>query len=103
MKSLVAEPPRSALGPILGRYPPGLDRALHVLPEQSVLNPENYRALVSLLNDRPTANYLHHCGSITEPMIVGLADLPEPLRRPAIFKLFEQIEGTDGFVRACNF
>jgi hypothetical protein len=103
VKSLLAEPPKSALGPIIGQCPKGLSRALHALPQQAVLAPESYRALVSLLNDRSTANYLHHCRSITEPMIVGLAALPEPLRRPAIFKLFGQIEDMDGFVRGLHF
>jgi hypothetical protein len=103
VKSLLAEPPKSALGPIIGQCPKGLGRALQALPQQAVLNPESYRALVSLLDDRSTANYLHHCRSITEPMIVGLAALPESLRRPAIFKLFGQTEGMDSFVRGLQF
>ncbi len=103
VKSLMAEPAESALGPIIGRCPQGLDRALHVLPEQTVLAAESYRALVSLLNNRPSAKYLHHCRSITQTMIAGLRALPEPLRRPAIFRLFGQIEGMDGFVPGLRF
>jgi hypothetical protein len=103
VKSLVADPPKSALGPLIGYCPNGLGRALRALPQQGVLTSESYRALVSLLNEPPTANYLHHCRAITEPMIVGLAALPGPLRRPAIFKLFGQIEGTDGFISGLKF
>ena len=103
VKSLVADPPKFALGPIIGDCPNGLDRALRALPPRAVLPAESYRALVSLLNDRLTANYLYHCRAITEPMIVGLAALPDSLRRPAIFKVLAQIEGSDGFVSGLRF
>ena len=68
-----------------------------------MLAPECYRALILLLKDRATSKYLHHCRSITSTMIIGLAALPEPLRRPAIFKLFEEVDGMAGFVAGLRF
>jgi hypothetical protein len=67
------------------------------------LAPESYRALVSLLRDRATAAHLHHCRTITEPLIIALAALPDPLRRPAVFKLLDEIDGMDRFVTGLQF
>ena len=88
---------QAVLAEIIGHCPPGLTRALRVLPDV-VLGPENYRALVGLLNDKATATFLHHRRSINEPIIAGLAALPIPLRRFPIFKLFDHVEGVDRFM-----
>lgn len=103
MRALASNSPQPALGLIIRCWPRGLDRALHVLPNDAVLSCESYRRLIVLLKDQPTARYLHHCRSITSPMLGGLAALPKPLRRPAIFKLFGTVEGMDRFVVALNF
>ena len=103
VRALASDSPRPALGLIIRCWPRGLDRALHVLPNDAVLSCESYRRLIVLLKDQPTARYLHHCRSITSPMLAGLTALPKPLRRPAIFKLFGVVEGMDRFVVALNF
>lgn len=103
VRSLLSDPPRTALGPIICCWPQGLDRALRALPNEPVLSPDQYRTLVVLLNDHATAGYLHHCRSITGPMLTGLATLPKPLRRPAIFKLFGDVKGMERFVAGLKF
>jgi hypothetical protein len=65
--------------------------------------PESYRTLLTVLDDKASAAHLHHCRAITEPVIVALAALPPPLRRPAIFKLFDDIDGMDRFVVGLHF
>jgi hypothetical protein len=103
VKALAHGPPQGALKQILGYWPQGLDRVLRALPDTSVLMPENYRALLAVLADKASAAYLHHCRAITEPLIVALAALPRPLRRPAIFRLFDDTDGMDRFVAGLQF
>ena len=103
VKALAHGPSQSALKQILGCWPQGLDRVLRALPDTSVLAPESYRALLAVLDDKASAAHLHHCRAITERLIVALAALPRPLRRPAIFKLFDDIEGMDRFVAGLHF
>jgi hypothetical protein len=103
IESLARQSPQTAVRQILGNWPQGLDRILHALPGTSILAPENYRALVALLHDRATAAHLYHCRPITEPLIIALTALPPPLRRPAIFKLFDDIDGMDRFVAGLEF
>ena len=103
IEGLASRSPQAAMGEILGSWPHGLNRVLHALPDMNVLAPENYRALVWLLHDRTTAAHLHHCQAVTEPLIVALAALPAPLRRPAIFKLFDDIDGMDRLVAGLQF
>jgi hypothetical protein len=98
VKSLAHGPAKIIVKQLLGRRPQGLDRALHALGDGAVLEPEAYRALVELLHDRATAAHLHHRRAVSEPLIVALAALPRPLRRPAIFKLLDDIDGMDRFV-----
>jgi hypothetical protein len=98
VKALAHSPPQSRLKQILGCWPDGLDRVLRALPDTGVLSPESYRALLAVLDDKISAAHLHHCRAITEPLIVALAALPRPLRRPAIFRLFDEIDGIDRFV-----
>jgi hypothetical protein len=59
--------------------------------------------LIAILNDKAIANHLHHRQAITEPLITALAGLPPALRRPAIFKLFDDIDGMDRFVAGLKF
>ncbi len=103
IESLARRSPQASVTQILGSWPQGLDRVLHALPNASVLAPKTYRALVAVLQDRATAAHLHHCRAITGPLIIALAALPPPLRRPAIFKLFDDIEGMDRFVAGLQF
>ena len=103
VKALAHGPSQSALKQILGCWPHGLDGALRALPDTSVLAPESYRALLAVLDDKASAAHLHHCRAITEPLIVALAALPRSLRRPAIFKLFDDIDGMDRFVAGLHF
>jgi hypothetical protein len=88
---------------ILGRYPPGLSRALKSLPH-AVMPAESYRQLVELLDDSGTAKFLHHRCSIDKSLIAALSALPPVLRRPAIFELNEQkLGGMDRFVQGLRF
>lgn len=103
VKALAHGPLQSVLKQILGYWPKGLDRVLRALPDNTVLTPENYRALLAILDDKASSAHLHHCAAITEPLIVALAALPRPLRRPAIFKLFDDIDGMDRFVAGLHF
>jgi hypothetical protein len=103
IENLGRRSPKTALRQILGSWPEGLDKVLHALPDTTMLALKNYRALVAVLDDRATATHLHHCRSITEPLIVALEALPPALRRPAIFKLFDDIDGMDRFVVGLRF
>ena len=103
VKALAHGPPQVVLKQILGDWPQGLDHVLHALPDTSVLAPDNYRALLAVMRDKASAIHLHHCPTITEPLIVALAALPPSLRRPAIFKLFDDIDGMDRFVAGLHF
>jgi hypothetical protein len=95
--------PKTALRQILGSWPQGLDRVLRALPDTTVMALKSYRALIAILSDRAIATHLHHRQAITEPLIAALAELPPALRRPAIFKLFDQIDGMDRFVVGLKF
>ena len=103
IENLTRRPPQTTVTEILGSWPRGLVRVLHALPDTSVLAPENYRALIAVLHDTATAAHLHHCRTISEPLIIALAALPPPLRRPAIFKLFDEIDGMDRLVAGLEF
>jgi hypothetical protein len=103
IKSLMREPLQTALQQILGRSLPGLNRALRALPNTAALERESYRAFAALLMDQAMATYLHHCQAITEPLVEALAALPSALRRPAIFKLLDDIDGMDRFVVGLQF
>ena len=103
IENLGRRSPKTTLRQILGRWPPGLDRILHALPETTVLALKSYRALIAILDDRAIATHLHHRQNITEPLITALAELPPTLRRPAIFKLFDDIDGMDRFVVGLHF
>jgi hypothetical protein len=103
IENLARRSPQTSLKQILSNWPRGLDRALHALLDTTVLAPENYRALVALLRDKATATHLHHRRVITEPLIIALAALPPPLRRPAIFKLLDEIDGMDRLVAGLRF
>jgi hypothetical protein len=76
---------------------------LHALPDTKVLALKSYRALITILNDKAIATHLHHRQAITEPLITALATLPSALRRPAIFKLFDDVDGMDRFVVGLKF
>lgn len=97
LKALLSGSPHAAMVHAVGHCPAGLMRILNILPNM-VLPRESYGVLLSLLTNPATAAYLHHCRSVDGPLIKGLAALPGPLQRPAIFKLFGQIEGMDGFM-----
>jgi hypothetical protein len=56
-----------------------------------------------VLHDKTSAAHLHHCRAITEPLILALAALPRSLRRPAIFRLLDEIDGMDRFVAGLHF
>jgi len=103
IRRLMAEAPQTTLQPILGHPLQGLGRCLRALPDTTALAAESYRALAALLCDRATTTYLHHCKTITEPQIIALAALPPALRRPAIFKLLDDIDGMDRFMTGLQF
>jgi len=100
--SFITQSDDAILEQALGRRQIGISRALRALPG-AVLSRESYRLLVTLLADPATAKFLHHCPSVNEPLIDALAALPSPLRQPAIFKLFDRIEGMDWFVEGLKF
>ena len=103
IENLGRRSPKTTLRQMLGRWPKGLDRVLHALPDTTVLALKSYRALIAILDDRAIATHLHHRRAITEPLIIALAELPPALRRPAIFKLFDDIDGMDRFVVGLKF
>jgi hypothetical protein len=103
IEDLASRSPQASVREILRSWPRGLNRILHALPDTSVLAPENYRALVRLLDDRTTAAHLHHCRAVNEPLITALAALPSPLRRPAIYKLFDNIDGMDRLIAGLQY
>lgn len=94
--------PRAPVEQALGHWPEGLDRLLQVLPAKA-LSLEEYRAFPQLLSDKPTAKFLQHQRTVDGPMIAGLTALPLVLRRPAIFKLFNQLERMDRFMHGLRF
>lgn len=103
LESLPDRSLRDTVRQILENWPQGLDRALQALPDIGPMAPESYRALVMLLQDKATAAYIHHCRALTEPLIVALASLPSALRRPPIFKLFDDVDAMDRFVAGLQF
>jgi hypothetical protein len=103
IENLGRRSPKTSLRQILGHWTPGLDRVLTALPDATVFAAKNYRALIAILDDKAIATHLHHRQAITEPLIAALAELPPALRRPAIFKLFDDIDGMDRFVAGLKF
>ena len=103
IENLGRRSPKTTLRQILGHWPPGLDKILHALPDTTVFALKSYRALIAILDDRAIATHLHHRQTITEPLVTALAELPPVLRRPAIFKLFDDIDGMDRFVVGLKF
>ena len=71
---------RAVLQHVLGRCPIGIRRVVKHLPPH-VLQRQNYRRLVDLLDDRESAKVLHHASKIDDLAVQVLADLPRPLRR----------------------
>ena len=71
---------RAVLQHVLGRCPIGIRRVAKHLPPQ-VLQRQNYRHLVDLLDDGESAKVLHHASKIDDLAVQVLADLPRPLRR----------------------
>jgi len=74
---------RKVLDRVLGHAPAGIERALHRLPV-AVLNRQNYRRLVNLLDDPESAKVLHHAATINDLAIQVLYEMPGPLRRLSI-------------------
>ena len=99
---LFRQAPRALVEQALGHWPEGLDRLLQVLPAKA-LSLEEYRAIPQLLSDKPTAKFLQHQRAVDGTMIAGLTALPHVLRRPAIFKLFNQLERMDRFIQGLRF
>ena len=102
LTSLFRQAPNALVEQSIGHWPQGLDRLLHVLPA-TVLSLEEYRAIPQLLSDKPTAKFLQHQRTVNGPMIAGLSALPLVLRRPAIFKLFNQLDRMDRFMHGLRF
>jgi hypothetical protein len=86
----------------LGRSPTGITRVLQRLPT-SVLEPENYRQLVTLLNEPKTAKLLHHVEAIDDYAIRLLCDIPVELVQIAQFVLDRRIGRLDGFTDGLRF
>jgi len=86
----------------LGTCPRGITRALQRLPT-SVLEPENYRELVKLLNEPKTATLLHHVEAIDDYAIRLLCDMPVELVHIAQFVLDRRIGRLDGFADGLRF
>jgi hypothetical protein len=99
---LINEPPKLVIEQTVGFWPVGLDRLLHSLPP-GALGSDSYRAIPALLSDRKTAIFLHHRKAVDERLILALAALPACLRRPGVFKLLDQLEPMDSFVRGLRF
>jgi hypothetical protein len=83
---------RKVLDRVLGHAPAGIERALHRLPV-AVLNRQNYRRLVNLLDDPESAKVLHHAAKISDSTIRVLYEMPGPLRRLSITHNFHPDDG----------
>jgi integrase len=94
---LLQESKKTVLNLSVGHRPVGIGRALRRLPP-NVLAAEIYRKLVDLLDDSVPAKFLHHIGSITDPLITGIHRLPAGLRTAAIMAMFNQIDDMIWFV-----
>jgi hypothetical protein len=93
---------RQIVADALGSCPSGIARVLQCLPA-SVLEPEDYRNLVTLLNDPKTAKLLHHADQIDDSAIRLLRDLPTALVHLAQFVFDGRIGSLDGFTDALQF
>jgi hypothetical protein len=82
---------REIVDRVLGRRPAGIKRALQRLPNE-VLERENYRHLVDLLEEPNSAKVLNHGDWINDSTIQLLLDVPVPLRRvfPLVMKYCHQ-------------
>jgi hypothetical protein len=71
---------REAVRIVLGRSPPGLERALGRLGE-TAWTAEAYRTLVDLLADPKAAKLLRHAEAVDAGAVARLERLPKPMRR----------------------
>jgi hypothetical protein len=93
---------RKVLDRVLGHAPAGIERALHRLPV-AVLNRQNYRRLVNLLDDPESAKVLHHAAKISDSTIRVLYEMPGPLRRPLTAAVPGWSDKLDGLADGLRF
>jgi hypothetical protein len=93
---------RQIITQALGKRPPGITRVLKRLPT-SVLEPEEYRDVVKLLNKPKTAKVLHHADQIDASRIRLLSDLPAALSHIAKFVFDRRLGNVEGFTDALRF
>jgi hypothetical protein len=102
LTSLFRQAPKALVERSIGFWPEGIDRLVSILPAMA-LSLEEYRAIPQLLSDRATARFLQHQRKVDGLMVAGLAALPPIMRRPAIFKLFNQVERMDRFMQGLKY
>ncbi|SIO57571.1 hypothetical protein SAMN05443247_08574 [Bradyrhizobium erythrophlei] len=79
----------------VGRQPPGLKRAVRIMPNY-MMEAESYRALVRLLDEPQAARFFHHAPEIRDSTIRAMSDVPVELRA-ALFCLQENIVDMSSF------
>ncbi|MHC2519013.1 hypothetical protein [Bradyrhizobium diazoefficiens] len=79
----------------IGRRPPGLKRAITVMPNV-LMERQSYRTLVELLVEPPAARLLYHTFEIRDSTIRMMNDVPGPLRA-ALFSLHDTIGDMSSF------
>jgi len=79
----------------VGRQPPGLKRAVRIMPNY-MMEAESYRALVRLLDEPQAARFFHHAPEIRDSTIRAMSDVPVELRA-ALFCLHENIVDMSSF------
>lgn len=95
LENAVTLPARTVLADLGFGGLKGLRRALGRIPG-AVLEPPQYRRIVSLLSDSSTARLLHHSPEITASLLTNLENLPGPLRSHAIAKAIGSLPGAAG-------
>jgi len=81
----------------VGHRPPGLKRAVTVMPN-FLMEAESYRGLVKLLAEPDAARLIFHTFEIRDSTIRAMNDVPAPLRR-VVFSMHENIGDMSSFSR----
>lgn len=84
----------------VGHRPPGLKRAMTVMPN-FLIEAESYRGLVSLLAEPDAARLIYHTFEIRDSTIRAMNDIPAPLRR-VVFSMHENIGDMSSFSRGLH-
>jgi hypothetical protein len=88
---------RAAMRLIPALDPFSMERVLDRYFPSSVLEPESYRQLVSLLADKNASSFLQNADYVSDTIIRTLQELPPPLRNRCVVNTLDPIELEYGF------